>query len=357
MGDALLAKLRAAQVIQKQPHVVPQQDIDSTRDVLASTQDVSVQLRAAQEMIANSMAQVSRQIDQERIQRASDVDVLKQELASTKFMIAQMAEKILGGNVEASLQELKKTIAAQQAQQDLHAGALREGLIDIREQRAALGKLVDHGMAFDGKGFDGRGHGSSAAVVELRSEVADVRASMDAMRSNLCDQVGNIVKDLEDRLFEVTQESVAEVAAQRLTEIVQAGIARHQREELTTLVEEQCARFIELRASRGALSDANTSSLHAEVAAELANVVSHTEKQCRELVAAIEMERAARMTEAADLRALMKTAVDRFEGRHALASQLTLHTNPVGSPSSAPTRELDASHGQNLMGRLQYQMR
>lgn len=278
------------------------QDIDST-------QDMTAQLRAAQDLMASSVAQVARQLEHERNERLTDVDSLKQELASTKFMLAKIADKLLGGSLDGSIEELRNTISTLQGQQDLHAGALREGLIEMQEQKAVLKKLVDRSSAADANGLgQANAAGTPAAVVELRAEVASVRSNMEAMRSNLCDQVGSIVKEMEDRLFEVTQESIADVACQRLTEIVQAGIVRQQRDELTCLVEEHCKSLAD-----GA--EAKTLGYQEEVATALSNVVQQSEQQCMELVAAIEMERTARVGEAAELRAFVRAAVERLEGR------------------------------------------
>lgn len=104
----------------------------------ASVQELREQLLAERSWWQKtSAAQVTQQVDQ-----------LRRDLETQQVTLAKIAEHLLANgapqiqSVEASLNECRALVLQQQQAQELQANALREGLLEIHQQRAALEKEI-----------------------------------------------------------------------------------------------------------------------------------------------------------------------------------------------------------------------
>jgi len=104
----------------------------------ATVQELKEQLLAERNWWQRtSAAQVTQQVDQ-----------LRRDVEMQQVTLAKIAEHLLANGspqmqaVEASLSECRALVLQQQQVQELQANALREGLLEIHEQRAALEKEI-----------------------------------------------------------------------------------------------------------------------------------------------------------------------------------------------------------------------
>lgn len=124
-----------------------------------------------------TMEEAINALDTERKERKTDIASLRAELDRQRERVSQLGELLMSGGdfasrcrhaedtetdngaangtdktpaedpekpgIEATIHELRRCVSAQQKQQELQAGALREGLMEIQQQRAALAKIAD----------------------------------------------------------------------------------------------------------------------------------------------------------------------------------------------------------------------
>jgi predicted nucleic acid-binding Zn-ribbon protein len=217
-------------------------------------QELKEQLLAERSWWQNtSAAQVTQQVDQ-----------LRRDVETQQVTLAKIAEHLLANgapqmqSVEASLNEFKdecRAIALQQQQtQELQANALREGLLEIHEQRAALEKEISQAR----ERREGR-EGSVEVGQPLMTADTDLQA-----------WVANELSKLRSEVSEATSTS-----------------------------------------RRGDLHEAVE--LHTHLAEELANAIHRFEEQRHQLSKAIEAERFARTNEVTELRkSLADTGVQKM---------------------------------------------
>jgi hypothetical protein len=218
-----------------------------------------------------SAAQVTQQMEQ-----------LRHDLDSQQVTLAKIAEHLLAPNslqvniestpqmkaVEASLGDLKVKMEQQQEAQELHANALREGLLEIQEQRVALrglAKIKDLDPILEDGSSSARG-GSKVALQTSKPDI-DLQAWVTLELGKLRSEVAEARRSSQSR-------------------------------ELT-----EPAASVEKGHGTKALE------LHARLAEELADVISRSEVQRVNLTQAIETERMARIGEVAQLRAALEESI------------------------------------------------
>ncbi|CAK0859883.1 unnamed protein product [Prorocentrum cordatum] len=338
----------------------------------------------------------------EREDHVAELSALRGDVRAQQVMLAQIAEQLLGGTIQASMDALRKDVeaargqlAVQQQQQEVQAAALREGLMDIQQQRvtleqqraafwelaerqrealeqqrAALSELSERGSA---ERSAAELAGAQLAGAELRGQVAELREALGEARAWFAGQLEIVVRDVDairsedERCADRRQAGAAaaeELAreAVELRKLVAVGadaaeacesraIASHARlaEEIAELRDAVAAgvRAAEAQKDRAL-------SLQAKLAEELATVVQHSEQQCVELVGTIEAERRARRAQGDELRVAIEEVARRVDDACALPAFGTgpPRTEPRGTalpglePASPRARGADEPHTQ-----------
>jgi len=266
-----------------------------------------------------SAAKVTSQLDQERAERASDVAQLKHDLEAQQVTLAEIAGRLLGGLevptgsqqepavTQAVAAQLEASVGELRAAQDLQAGALREGLMEIHQQRTALSKAGDH------------------LAEECRARASELRDAVDALR----DSLGSRIDEMTEELARDRKAREGQLVGPEATPAERAARARE---------------LADLHSAEG--PGAKALELHAQLAEELADVIRRSEKHRAELAQAIEVERVARMGEAADLRAAVAASSERSSEHRVLVGA----KEPCGDPDLNATlrREFEEERDQRL---------
>lgn len=227
----------------------------------ASVQELKEQLLAERNWWQKtSAAQVTQQVDQ-----------LRRDVETQQVTLAKIAEHLLANgapqmqSVEASLNECRALVLQQQQAQELQANALREGLLEIHEQRAALEKEITQARERrEGKeGLDEiaqpllKSDADLQAWVttelrKLRSEVSEANASARPkeiheafeLHTHLAEELANAIHRFEDQRSYLSQAIEAERLA-RTSEVSDLRKALEDNSVQKAYIEKTIGAFLE----------------------------------------------------------------------------------------------------------------
>mmetsp|Transcript_17559 Transcript_17559/g.32568 ORF Transcript_17559/g.32568 Transcript_17559/m.32568 type:complete len:647 (-) Transcript_17559:133-2073(-) len=274
-----------------------------------SVQDLKEQLLAERAWWSStSAAQVTSELAREREERSADIVQLRNDLKTQQVTLAQVARYLLGEKVsfpeletagpqvaelEATLQELRSVVKEQQENQELQANALREGLMSIHAQQAS----------------------SHSAVPS--AEVESLSASVDSLHSFVNERIEALSKEIalerQARQVREAREAREGVGSFAASGGGQSDIQRQEfermRAELTQELDKHRLDISEAGTLRRDGVGAKALELHKMLAEELADVIRRSEQQRADMAQALDAERAARISEATDLRTALETSL------------------------------------------------
>lgn len=238
-----------------------------------------------------------------------------------------LAEAVPSAGVGAALEALHASLAEQQRQQDLQAGALREGLMELHEQRVALARLAEQRSGAGGAPTEPL---AAACREELTSRL---EAESEARRAS----VAELHARLERELAEVTRTA-----------------SRHHEELVAALDAERAMRSHEAAELRVALvvADGDRTAGSAQVASPTAAAVANSGTGpslvpaapelsfCSWLEQAANGERVVCTSEASELRGMLEALAER-------SCKLATHT-----PATLPMETLLATVMERVERRL-----
>jgi len=298
-------------------------------------------------------------LERERRERTAEIAALRRGLEAQRQALSEVA----GGEMQASLKALTDNLAEAQRQQELQAGALRDGLMEIHEQRNSITRLLEEQRGALMAGATDKAAGDNAAVNDVPdgdqeatgcsviSAVSDSTAPKWSQRENgqwvrtprcqgmECEACFAKIDALSERLsLEISEvlkhyEELAdnfEAERKERTEALEAE--REERASEVAQVRALCARS----PKGGSIPDAaDVWKLHEKLSEELVAVGRRGEQERADLAQAIENERAVRQGDVAMMRS--RFDCDLADVRSALNRIAADGTLPVqGAPSATP---------------------
>lgn len=227
---------------------------------------------------------------------AAEVAALRQLVEAQRQQLAALAEQLgssAGGGFAAALDAVKGSVAELQRQQDLQANALRDGLMEIHQQRAELVQYrgsPDNGLLHElARSADVLSQRLAAESEERRTSTAELNAHLENEITEVLRKVGRQHEELIGA-FDCER-------ADREAALACEGEARHQ--QLTELASALAAGGVHLRdeeaPENGSQYDGGRASQAEEVHMNLVAKLSE----------ALEAERVARSSENTELRAMI----------------------------------------------------
>jgi len=230
---------------------------------------------------SNAILEALGILEQEREQRKADIASLRLQIEAHREKLDDLGYRSAAycnhtEGLEASITELRKSIAAQQKQQDVQAAALREGLMEIQMHRAALTKIAKEGGANTVATGDASDISTDTPSETPRQAGNEQRSVASEYHARLSRDVGEALTAI-DKQREHLLKAVDDERAARRSEVAEM---RSEKERIT-------AKQLEL---------------HAALSQELADMMRNNERRYADLSRAMEDERVSRLAEISALR-------------------------------------------------------
>lgn len=265
-------------------------------------------------------------LEKERKERTAEVAELRRCLEAQQAALSEVTKE----NLPATVKTLTDLVQESQRQQELQAGALRDGLMQIHEQRAAVARLLE-GWSGSATNIQGKAQSpqfrdptceAGAATCTDSGGESSQQGPDESARPGLCSLPASWVQQNSKWVkcpgseCEASIEALSERLAREISDVLKT--TEKHRQELAKAIEagrqESAREVAEVRAactkscaagpSQGA---ADVWKLHSKLAEELVALARRGEEERTELARAIEKERIVRQGETAALRSGLRT--------------------------------------------------